>query len=585
MSNKTKIEEALYNLVLKEDREFVAMLSGEWGIGKTYFWNEFKDKYLKTKDVVYISLFGKNSLQDIEAEIVTKLSKYTKGLKKYTKHLDTVSNLGSKAMGLPINVSMGSILSLFSPNDFKNIIICFDDFERLSEKTSLKDVMGLISQFKEQKECKVIMILNEKELNKLASIDGKKHDEIFSLYKEKIVDYNFHYNPSQEELFSAIEKDIREIKFCNPQAVYGFFKKIDLKNIRIMKQALYYLEKFSFVKDYNYDEKVINEFVEIALNLFVFKAKSNYAYDEFINLNKYATEKSWKNIITTNDEKKILPNIKYEKCLDVYNPNEYKFNYIRSQNKNLIEKNIYHFTDTFNLDRQELQELLLENNNSLSRYTIREKISAQNKRLFTDFSVPNDEISIELFKLLTQHKDDMKNLFTYKDFKSFIEHINQFTKKDTNIIEKEIVEQYIIKHKLDEDSHMGDNPIPQILSDFDWAQKYLDKLYIPQHTITETIVTKTIETIIEKRHISKENSIILSSTSYKDYKSFIKSSTSFVELLVSFLHSYSTYPNIEVAITNIKEALISLKQESSEFDWKVENIVKSGNINLEDEKK
>ena len=344
MSNKTKIEEALHDLIMKEDREFVAMLSGEWGIGKTYFWKEFKDKYLKTKDVVYISLFGKNSLQDIEAEIVTKLSKYTKGLKKYTKHLDTVSNLGSKAMGLPINVSMGSILSLFSPNDFKNIIICFDDFERLSEKTSLKDVMGLISQFKEQKECKVIMILNEKELNKLSSIDGKKHDEIFSLYKEKIVDYNFHYNPSQEELFEAIKKDIEEIKFCNTKTIYDFFKKINLTNIRIMKQSLYLLNNFSFIRKYTLDDKVINEFVEIALNLFIFKAKSNYTYSDFKEMGEYEFEKTLQ--LHSKDEV-FEVNKRHDKFSNYYyTPNNQISSTYYSQNKDVIEKIVYSFLDS-----------------------------------------------------------------------------------------------------------------------------------------------------------------------------------------------------------------------------------------------
>jgi len=112
MSNKQQIEDTLKKLILDDDREFVAMLSGEWGMGKTYFWQKFTKNHLKDKDVVYISLFGKNSLADIETEILTKLYKYNKSIKKYTKHLNTVSNMASKAIGLPINVSAGSLLSL-----------------------------------------------------------------------------------------------------------------------------------------------------------------------------------------------------------------------------------------------------------------------------------------------------------------------------------------------------------------------------------------------------------------------------------------------------------------------------------------
>ena len=117
----------------------------------------------------------------------------------------------------------------------------------------------------------------------------KIYQETFSKYKEKIVDYSFHYSPSQEELLEAIKEDtyLKKITWCNHQVLYDFFKKIDLKNIRIMKQAIYQLNHFDFIENYDLDEKVINEFVEITLNLFVFKAKSNYVYSEFKNFKIY----------------------------------------------------------------------------------------------------------------------------------------------------------------------------------------------------------------------------------------------------------------------------------------------------------
>ncbi len=55
-------------------------------------------------------------------------------------------------------------LSFFEKKDFENIVICFDDFERLSNKLSLKDIFGLISEIKEQKNCHIVMIFNAGEL-------------------------------------------------------------------------------------------------------------------------------------------------------------------------------------------------------------------------------------------------------------------------------------------------------------------------------------------------------------------------------------------------------------------------------------
>ena len=35
-----KLEEKLYYLFIKSNEPFVASISGEWGIGKTYFWQK-----------------------------------------------------------------------------------------------------------------------------------------------------------------------------------------------------------------------------------------------------------------------------------------------------------------------------------------------------------------------------------------------------------------------------------------------------------------------------------------------------------------------------------------------------------------
>jgi hypothetical protein len=76
----------------------------------------------------------------------------------------------------------------------------------------LKDVLGSIYELKEQKNCKVVMMFNEKELEKLTDIEKKPHSKIFSLYKEKIIDYDFIFEPTLEDNVKiAIQK--QNIKF------------------------------------------------------------------------------------------------------------------------------------------------------------------------------------------------------------------------------------------------------------------------------------------------------------------------------------------------------------------------------------
>ena len=352
MSNKASIEKSLKSLILNDDKEFVAMLSGEWGVGKTYFWNNlFTEKELKKSNIAYISLFGYSSLQSIKNDIVMKLSNTEKGKAVIAEIFNNFRTSigardGDESSGLSLGGSLvSSALSAIPEKSLVGTVICFDDFERLSHKVSLKDVMGLISQFKEQKKCKIVMILNEGELSE----DDQK---VFAEGKEKIVDYSFNYKPSQEELFEAIKEDIKKIKFCKNEWIYDFFKKIDLNNIRIMKQAIYQLNHFSFIAKYKFDDKVVKEFVEIALNLFIFRAKCNLPYESYKEMIKYKSKNSWDKIIKKTEEKEIAINDKYEKCYTHYTAITY------SSSKDNLVKTIYYFIENHSIAKRKIINLL-----------------------------------------------------------------------------------------------------------------------------------------------------------------------------------------------------------------------------------
>ncbi len=573
MSNKKQIEASLKSLILDGDREFVAMLSGEWGIGKTYFWKEFTTKHLKEKNVVYISLFGKNSLADIETEVVTKLYRYNKGLKKYSKHLNTVSNMASKAIGLPINVSAGSLLSLFSPSDFKNIIICFDDFERLSDKVALKDVMGLISQFKEQKKCKVIMILNEKELNKLSDIDGKKHDEIFALYKEKVVDYTFHYKPNQKELFEAIKEDIGKTAWCESQTIYNFFEKIELKNIRIMKQALYQLNYFSFIEKENYNELVVNEFVEIVLNLSVFKAKTNYKYQAFKEMVGYRIEEEDRqafgdmdNETPPTDEQKDM----HEKALRHYH--NLNFIYLKDQ----LEFKIYLFMDTHMINNEKIKELLQNQTSNMRYKQIHTNITNINLQYSHSFHSTDTETSQALKHALAEDKDSIHYIFTYSDFKGFIDNLNQFSECTLEEVdEKEIIKNYIKFYLDNPESNKHYRLYTKLCDDYDWATDY-KTAYLSKDLSTDiALLPKIMASICDARFYSDDNQRQISVFDENHFKDSIRVATpEYIGYLVDVL-SWSIGGNDLTPIkSKIFTALSELGDESDEFKRKAEAILK-----------
>ncbi|WP_462104933.1 hypothetical protein [Campylobacter concisus] len=276
-----KIKEKLIQ-IFKDESAVCTTINGKWGVGKTYFWHKFVEDNSKelNKSFVYISLFGKDSISQITQEIILQTYKKYKMvsnfLDKFKKsNIDKIidkfaSNFGSAIIGC---------ISLFEKKDFENIVICFDDFERLSNKLSIKDVVGLISELKEQKNCHIVMIFNAKEL---------KLDDI-KRYKDKIVDYEFNYKPTAENTYKIIEDKLKVFK----DYPLEYFKKHNINNIRIMKRVVTALNDFGFLekdlKDFKYTEQIlVKDIMEIAtinalkLNM-NFKELDKYSFKYFTN--------------------------------------------------------------------------------------------------------------------------------------------------------------------------------------------------------------------------------------------------------------------------------------------------------------
>ena len=282
MQIKSKIEDKFIDLLRKESA-ICMVLNGRWGVGKTYFWQKFAERNSKklNKKFAYISLFGKDDIKQIKQEIILQayrisrtISEISKNAKKlrFDKILDEVTpKLGSAII---------ECISFFEKKDFENIVICFDDFERLSNKLSLKDIFGLISEIKEQKNCHIVMIFNAGEL--ILDNDTKKQ-------KDKIIDYEFEYNPSIEDSYKILYE---ELKFFKSYPL-EYFKHHNINNIRIMRRVVAALNDFGFLekdlKDFKYTEQIlVKDIMEIAtinaLKLNIdFKELNKYSFKYFSN--------------------------------------------------------------------------------------------------------------------------------------------------------------------------------------------------------------------------------------------------------------------------------------------------------------
>jgi hypothetical protein len=219
---------------LSDESYKVAIIKGAWGTGKTYFWRHFfqaKRKDLNFRAYSYVSLFGVKEVRDVKKQIFSNLEIMDDKKNEWNvgklKHLSTIlSNIS-----IPYVASASAISDLIEDKTIENFLICFDDLERKEEGVSTSSILGLISNLKEERNCKILLIYNDKEID---AESKKAIDE----YREKVVDLELCYAPSIENNLSLVWPEN-----C-PGCVMEIFKKLELNNIRIMQRVKYTHEYF-----------------------------------------------------------------------------------------------------------------------------------------------------------------------------------------------------------------------------------------------------------------------------------------------------------------------------------------------------
>ncbi|GAA6866267.1 hypothetical protein HpHNI55_07990 [Helicobacter pylori] len=110
-----------------QNKPVAIAINGEWGIGKTYLW--------------------KNGL-------APSIRNFINGILSFL----------SMHFGVKINVNVDFLFKMLKKEHMENTIVCIDEFERLSDKIPVQDILGLISELKEHKGCCVIAIYNDLKL-------------------------------------------------------------------------------------------------------------------------------------------------------------------------------------------------------------------------------------------------------------------------------------------------------------------------------------------------------------------------------------------------------------------------------------
>ena len=332
--------ESILDYIRADYTDYAIMLNGEWGSGKTYFWNNKIRKKIdsmnfngKQYTTIYMSLYGISNLEDISKKIFIETTQLMdKNLRKYMNQ--------HKEMAIPEYAKTGlDMANLFgiSSNDGKinygeffstdDKILCFDDLERAN--VDVIDILGYINNFVEHDHIKTIIICNEKELsaklkssnlemktfiatylldkqgelnkpdkpmvekiqNKIERVFDKAND--YERIKEKLIGETFEYAPKFDYIINGIlmryENNTDLIRFLreNTRLIISTFERSGTRNLRILKHALNDFKKIYEMVNKSYpntSHRVIQTMLIFTIAIsFEIKA-GKITKDKFINI-------------------------------------------------------------------------------------------------------------------------------------------------------------------------------------------------------------------------------------------------------------------------------------------------------------
>lgn len=300
--------ESIEDYIKKPYTDYAIMINGEWGSGKTHFWNHklrgrieairnSKGKLYKT---IYISLYGINSIEEISKKIFLETNPLvSKTLKKFVdnaegniipEYVKTGVDIANLYGAMNTSTNQMDFAKLFSTDDK---VLCFDDLERAN--IDIIDILGYINNFVEHDGIKTILICNEKELaikfknnniemktliatmllkeegvfekniedteplvtkidNKIKNVFDRTN--AYERIKEKLIGECFEYMPEYSYILNGMimkygyNKELEKFLKMEISTIISTFKKTNTRNLRVLKHALNDFEKiFTSIKE------------------------------------------------------------------------------------------------------------------------------------------------------------------------------------------------------------------------------------------------------------------------------------------------------------------------------------------------
>ena len=567
-SSKVDIEERLEK-ILKREVGTCIVLDGEWGVGKTTFWKNFSDTKFNEKSV-YVSLFGKESIQEIKQEIgmqIYKRNKYISEFSKKARYLkfdkiidEVTPKLGSAVIGC---------ISFFEKKDFKDIIVCFDDFERISDKINFKDVLGLISEYKEQQNCHIVMILNRSKMTTITKSNQNEQDEnfkdqevendikendkktelekILSEYKDKIMDYEFYYNPTPEESFNIVSVELTEIY---REVARQYFKKHEINNIRVIRRAINALNDYhKYLENIEENHKKTRDCIlKFILGISVINSMNSPSkVEQFFGVRNFYGE--LQDIYGLFKNMSNVDALIFSKDVDYHQLSLNIFSYVK---RSIIDVDEFKKIVRRLIEREQFEET---KNSIVNEYF----------NGIYDLQYKNSDFTNKLFGYLEENKERILEIVEFDSFLLYIEKLGEFDEKHKEKYHKFAIE-VLLKHlKSMFDNKQYEYFDTETINKMNGFDDQVKDLYNELMYEKEKFKISSAENIIENIFMSKNPipEVLSSKIKREDLEKYCYANKDFVYSAVKFLHP-DKHPEVKGLKNKILEVFNNISKNGNE---------------------
>jgi len=408
---------------LRHDTNYALMITGEWGVGKTYFYKNILKKQISDTSIsphskkkykpIYVSLFGLKSVEEIQTAIFLELYPFLKKkeiklggtlLKSLIKGITSISNIGDVIDFKEIESNKAGWIN------FDQLVLCFDDLERISKNLGIDEFIGYVNSLVEHENAKILIITNE-----TAILDDK-----YKKIKEKVISNTIEFKQDFSQVFDNLivqqyshPATFKSHLIQNKAFILDFFKDNSL-NLRILMYALsYYNTIYTGISDsissvpalQKAEDIIYNSILRFALAISIEYKNAKISYNKTEGLDNMGIFILEKILLKDMDGRKDFNKDKGEKSykeyfIDKYYNNE-RYHYYRS---------VYEFLTGGSIFKPD--ELIIE---LKSQYHIEDNVISPHYEIFNRLDYSNVlKIDDEEYNSLTKEVLNLADNGAYK---------------------------------------------------------------------------------------------------------------------------------------------------------------------------